>query len=144
MLRPPMDGSSEHSTARLLLLLAEFGQTISRAMEVAAAEPELVGNAPILVLSTLQLSGPQRPNELTKLTRLSSGGLSKLLDRMEALGAIRREHGGVSGDRRAVLVSLTKKGDALLRVLTSELAERLPEARRLVQEIARVLDEDLT
>jgi len=70
---------------------------------------------------------------------LSSGGLSKLLDRMAELGAIRREHGAVSADRRAVLVSLTGRGTDLLRLLTAELANHLPDTRAFVAEIADVL-----
>jgi DNA-binding MarR family transcriptional regulator len=134
-----MDESVSHSTARLLLLLARFGETVSQAMRVAAGEPEVVGNAPILVLSSIDLHGPQRPSDLSKLTGLSTGGLSKLLDRMEQLGAIRRERGVVAGDRRAVLVSLTDRGTAVLRALTTELAARLPETRALVVEISDVL-----
>ena len=135
-----MAESASHSTAKLMLLLARFGETVSQAMREAAGEPELVGNAPILVLCSIDLHGPQRPSDLSKLTGLSTGGLSKLLDRMEELGAIRRERGVVTGDRRGVVVSLTDRGTELLRVLTAELAERLPETRALVTEIAGVLE----
>lgn len=135
-----MSGSPNHAAARLLLLLAEFGESVSQAMTAATREPDLVGNTPILVLSVLDLSGPQRPSELARRTGLSTGGLSKVLDRMEEAGAIRRERGAVSGDRRGVLVSLTERGQALLRVLTTELTKRLPETRRLVGEISAVLE----
>lgn len=135
-----MDEPSSHSLARLLLLMAEFGQTVSQAMTTAAGEPDLVGNTPLLLLSELDLHGPQRPTALQALTGLSSGGLSKLVDRMEELGVVRRERGAVSGDRRGVLVSLTERGEELLRVLTAELAERLPETRALVAEMARVVE----
>jgi DNA-binding MarR family transcriptional regulator len=130
---------SDHSAARLLLLLAEFGHTVSRAMAAASGEPELVGNPPILVLSSIDLSGPQRPSDLAKLTGLSTGGLSKLLDRMQELGVVQREPGSVRGDRRGVLVSLTERGSDLMRLLTAELEHRLPETRELVAEIARVV-----
>lgn len=141
MLPAGMGGFSNHSAARLLLLMAEFGQTVSQAMHAAAGEPDLAGNAPTLVLSSIDLSGPRRPSDLVKLTGLSTGGLSKLLDRMEELGAIRRERGAVSGDRRGVLVSLTDRGAELVRVLAAELEERLPATRALVEEIADVLPE---
>ena len=139
MLPPGMSETSD-TTARLLLLLAEFGETVSQAMKEATGEPDLVGNAPIRVLATLELSGPQRPADLAELTGMSSGGLSKLLDRMEEAGAIERVQGAVPGDRRGVLLSLTERGQALLRRLTKELAERLPETRRLVAELAAVLE----
>lgn len=143
MLPPGMGETSDHSTARLLLLLAEFGETVSQAMREATGEPDLVGNAPIRVMATLDLSGPQRPADLADLTGMTSGGLSKLLDRMEEAGAIEREEGVVPGDRRGILVSLTERGRDLLRTLTQELAERLPETRRLVAEIAAVLETTL-
>jgi len=140
MLLRGMGETSEHPTARLMLLLAEFGETVSQAMKEATGEPDLVGNAPIRVLATLDLSGPQRPADLAELTGMSSGGLSKLLDRMEEAGAIEREQAAVPGDRRGVLVSLTDRGRALLRTFTEELALRLPATKRLVAEIAAVLE----
>jgi DNA-binding MarR family transcriptional regulator len=140
MLLRGMGETSEHSTARLMLLLAEFGETVSQAMKEATGEPDLVGNAPIRVLATLDLSGPQRPADLAELSGMSSGGLSKLLDRMEEAGAIERVQGAVPGDRRGVLVSLTERGQVLLRTFTEELALRLPETKRLVAEIAAVLE----
>jgi len=139
MLAPGMGETSDHSTARLLLLIAEFGEAVSQAMKDATGEPDLVGNAPIRVLATLDLYGPQRPADLAQLAGMTTGGLSKLLDRMEEAGAIGREQGAVPGDRRGVLVSLTERGQALLRTLTEELAARLPETRRLVAEITAVL-----
>jgi DNA-binding MarR family transcriptional regulator len=126
--------------ARLLLLLAEFGHTVSQAMKAAVGEPELLGNTPILIMSAVGINGPQRPRSLQALTGLSSGATSKLLDRMEAHGVVRRSRGGVPGDRRAVLVSLTKKGDKLLQALTLELQARLPQTEALVRELVRALE----
>ena len=139
MLPPGMRETSDN-TARLLLLIAEFGDTVSQAMKAATGEPDLVGNAPIRVLATLDRSGPRRPADLAELIGMSSGGLSKLLDRMEKAGAIERVQGAVPGDHRGVLVSLTEHGRALLRTLTKELAKRLPETRRFVTEIASILE----
>jgi hypothetical protein len=39
---------------------------------------------------------------LQELTGLSSGGVSKLLDRMEGAGVVKRAYGGVPGDNRGV------------------------------------------
>ena len=135
-----MSDSQEQATARLLLLLASFGHTVSSAMAKATGEPDLVGNTPILIMSSIELAGPKRPSELTEVTGLSSGGLSKVLDRMEALGAISRKRGVVPGDGRAVLVSLTERGHRLIRSMRKELTARLPESRALVAEIARVIE----
>jgi DNA-binding MarR family transcriptional regulator len=135
-----MDERQDHAASELLLLMADFGQAVSQAMTVVAGTPELVGNTPILVLSSLDLHGPQRPSALQALTGLSSGGVSKLLDGMEAHGVVRRDRRTVDGDRRAVLVSLTTRGNELLRALTNELEARLPEAETLVREMIALLD----
>jgi DNA-binding MarR family transcriptional regulator len=135
-----MSEPSSHSAARLLLLLAEFGSTVSNAMKAAVGEAELVGNTPILIMCHIDLHGPQRPVNLEKLTGLTSGGLSHMLDRMEGLGVVERGRQAVRGDRRGVLVSLTVDGTALLKAMTAELERRVPETRALVEEIVRVLE----
>jgi DNA-binding MarR family transcriptional regulator len=65
------------------------------------------------VLSALRRTGPPHRLPATKLARsvlLSSGGMTARLDRMEASGFIRRL--ADPGDRRGVLVELTRKGKA--------------------------------
>jgi DNA-binding MarR family transcriptional regulator len=132
--------AEDHSASELLLLLAQFGHAVSQAIKAVVGTPELVGNMPILVLSSLDLHGPQRPRSLQTLTGLSSGGISKLLDGMETNGVVRRDRRTVDGDRRAVLVSLTEKGAELLGAMTVELEARLPEAEALVRETIEVLE----
>jgi DNA-binding MarR family transcriptional regulator len=133
-------GHSTRDTARLLLLLAEFGTTLSRSMAAVVPEPELVGNAPLLVLGRIELHGPQRPVDLAEATGMTSGGLSKLLDRMEDLGVVRRERGSVQGDRRAVVLELTDRGHELMQAMTEELAARLPETEGIIREILKLVE----
>lgn len=140
MLRPAMGAPSNHSAARLLLLMTEFGDTVGRGMAAGGGHPDLISNTPILVLASIELNGPQRPNALQAVTGLSSGGLSKLLDRMEELRVVRRERGAVSGDRRGVLVVLTNRGREQLGLMVAALVDRLPETKALIREISRVLD----
>lgn len=128
---------------RVLQLMAEFGHSVSRAMAAVAPAPELVSNTPLVVLSQLSMHGSQRPHELAELTSMTTGGLSKLLDRMERRGVVRRVRGAVPGDRRAVVVELTPTGRDMMRVVTKELAVRLPEARGLLVEILRSIDEPM-
>jgi DNA-binding MarR family transcriptional regulator len=124
---------------RLLLLMSGYERTVSAAMLDIAPDPELAGNMSLVVLCTLDLEGPRRPGELQEITGLSSGGVSKLLDRMEAAGVVKRTYGGVPGDNRGVLVSITRRGKALVARLTSEVAARLPESRVLVDEVSSAL-----
>ena len=133
-------GHSTRDTARLLMLLAEFGSTVSRAMAAVVPEPELVGNAPLLVLSHIEVHGPQRPNDLAAATGMTSGGLSKLLDRMEDLGVVHRERGTIQDDKRGVVVGLTEYGHGLMRAITEELAARLPETKAIIGEIRSLLE----
>ena len=83
------------------------------------------------VLGTLQARGPIAAGELSRRTGLTSGAVTRLIDRMEARGFMHRL--GDKSDRRRVLVELTplarkasevfyapiqKEGTALLERLT--------------------------
>jgi DNA-binding HxlR family transcriptional regulator len=127
---------SNAAVERLLLLMSGYGRTVSSAMLEVAPEPELAGNVSLVVLCTLDLEGPRRPGVLQEITGLSSGGVSKLLDRMEVAGVVKRTYGGVPGDNRGVLVSITRRGKALVARFTTEVATRLPESRVLVDEVS--------
>jgi len=131
-----MAGMSNAAVERLLLLMSEYERTVSAAMLDVSPEPDLAGSVSLVVLCTLDLEGPRRPGVLQEITGLSSGGVSKLLDRMEAAGVVRRTYGGVPGDNRGVLVSITRRGRALVGRFTSEVAARLPESRTLVNEVS--------
>ena len=125
---------------RLLLLLAGYGQILTEAIGEVAPDPELVNNVSVVVLCTLDLEGPRRPGELQAVTGLSSGGVSKLLDRMEQAGVVKRTYGGVPGDNRGVLVSITRRGRSLASRFCAAVAARLPESRALVKEITTAID----
>jgi DNA-binding MarR family transcriptional regulator len=63
------------------------------------------------VLATLRRAGaPYRltPGELSRSTMVTTGGMTKRLDRLEARGLIRREDD--PGDRRGKLIALTDEG----------------------------------
>jgi DNA-binding MarR family transcriptional regulator len=131
---------SNAGVERLLLLMSGYGQVMSRAMAEVSVDPELLSEASVVVLCTLDLDGPRRPGVLQDLTGLSSGGVSKLLDRMEAAGVVKRAYGGVPGDNRGVLVTITRRGRTLTGKLASAVAGRLPEARQLVKEMSTLLE----
>ncbi|HEY3546369.1 MAG TPA: MarR family transcriptional regulator [Propionicimonas sp.] len=87
------------------------------------------------VMALIHEHGELRPASLASSLRMSSSGTSTLLDRLEALGLIRRTQGPDAGDRRAVLVSLTPKGartaEAALDVLVrhaKDLADAMASA----------------
>ncbi len=131
-----MAGLSNAAVERLLLLMSGYERTVSEAMLDVAPDPELAGNVSLVVLCTLDLEGARRPGVLQEVTGLSSGGVSKLIDRMEAAGVVKRTYGGVPGDNRGVLVTITRRGKALVARFTSEVAARLPESRVLLDQVS--------
>ncbi|MEA2024039.1 MAG: MarR family transcriptional regulator [Actinomycetota bacterium] len=75
----------------------------------------LVSNISITTLMALHRDGPLRANTIAELTDLTSGGATKLIDRLERGGLVAREKGTVSDDGRAVVVSLTASGTRLTK-----------------------------
>jgi len=66
------------------------------------------------VLAALRRADPDgiTPSELSRTTLVTSGGMTKRLDRLERAGLVKR--GGRAADRRAVPVALTAKGRRLI------------------------------
>lgn len=85
------------------------------------------------------------PTQLMRATMLSSGGMTKRLDRLAGAGLVERR--ADPGDRRGTLVRLTRRGKAVIdRALETHLAneERLLEGlsaadRRALDELLRRL-----
>ena len=135
------DRLGQHEMAeRLLLELASFGSGVSKAMADATDSPEFVTNAPLLVLCLLDLDGPARPSAIGAVVGLTSGGTTKLLDRMEEAGLIRRAYGVFDDDHRGVQVTLTPRGAKLLRAAAGALVDHLPEAAGVVKSIVTTLE----
>jgi MarR family transcriptional regulator, organic hydroperoxide resistance regulator len=69
-----------------------------------AAEKAGLGLTDLQMLNMLELYGPSTPSRLAEWTRLSSGGVTVALDRLEKAGYIRR--GPNPADRRSLLITL--------------------------------------
>jgi DNA-binding MarR family transcriptional regulator len=69
-----------------------------------AAEKAGLGLTDMQMLHMLQLYGPSTPSQLGAWTRLSSGGVTVALDRLEKGGYLRRERN--PADRRCLLIAL--------------------------------------
>jgi DNA-binding MarR family transcriptional regulator len=69
-----------------------------------AAEKAGLGLTDMQMLHMLQLYGPSTPSQLGAWTRLSSGGVTVALDRLEKGGYLRRERN--PADRRSLLIVL--------------------------------------
>ena len=136
-----MSEPRHQSAERLLLQFARFGSAVSRTLVAATNQPDFVTNAPILVLCLLDLDGPTRPGAIAEVVGLTTGGTTKLLDRMEAAGLIHRTYGAIDNDHRGVQVELTARGRTLLRQATAALLAHLPDASTTVKEIVSLMDE---
>ncbi len=105
------------------------------------------------VLATLRRSGaPYRltPGALSRSTMVTTGGMTKRLDRLEAGGLIRRELD--PSDRRGKLIALSDEGRALVdiaveahlrneeRILAGLPAKRRTELAALLRELLLTLD----
>jgi DNA-binding MarR family transcriptional regulator len=97
-----------------------------------AAEKAGLGLTDMQMLHVLQLHGPATPSRLAAETRLSSGGVTVALDRLEKAGYIRREPN--PADRRSLLVTLIPSTLARLAA-HYEGVER--ETRRLIATLPR-------
>lgn len=123
----------------LLCSLADFGRLLSDEFSRIAKDDSLVGNVPISLLSRLDLFGPLRPSQIMEHQGLTSGGATKLIDRLEEAGLVERRRDVLPDDERAVLVVLTREGRELVRDLTNALSDKLGETENLVKEINRLL-----
>jgi DNA-binding MarR family transcriptional regulator len=142
--RPDLDVSPTHVLQRVtrayLLQSASFADLFSR-FGMSFADYE--------VLAALRRSGPPyrlNPTALFNALVLSSGGMTKRLDRLEAAALVERLPD--PGDRRGRLVSLTSKGGELVdNALVAHLAneERLlsglsaTDRRRLADLLRKLL-----
>lgn len=97
-----------------------------------------------LVLCHIDLHDDTRPGAIVDVVGLSSGGVTKLLDRLESQGMVVREHGSVAGDRRAVVIRSTAKGRRFLAASTASLAQHVDEIRSVMHSLAQAQTTDGT
>lgn len=96
------------------------GALVSRQLDT---ELGVHGVRPRLALATLASSGDARPLQLAELLGVSSGGLTYIIDQLEADGLVQRSYGGVEHDRRAVVIRLTQSGRAAAELMADVLFE---------------------
>jgi DNA-binding MarR family transcriptional regulator len=132
------DDDPIHQSLLLMLKLTEFGHVIVESVTEALGGEEVTDNASLLVLVQLELHGSLRPSAITEITGLTSGGVTKVLTRLEDKGLIRRRLGAFPEDGRAVEVSLTSRGSAVARTYGNMIASRLPQASELIEEMYRL------
>jgi DNA-binding MarR family transcriptional regulator len=133
---PDVEAFRSFMSAHALLVAA-----IERALSEAELPP--LSWHDVLVVLEAQPEGRMRPHELADAIVLSRSGLSRLLDRMEAEGVLRRER--CSGDRRGAYAVITEAGHETLAAMrpvyrrTVE-AHFLPQLGEQAQSVREALD----
>ncbi|WP_236567052.1 MarR family winged helix-turn-helix transcriptional regulator [Nocardia sp. CY41] len=113
----PPDAGSVYR--RYLSAVMLHGQAGARAVDLGATD--------LYALNILELAGPMTPGELGARSGLTTGPTTRLIDRLEDAGYVRRAP--VPGDRRKVIVELIGK--------PADLDEVLAPARQRIGEIIR-------
>jgi DNA-binding MarR family transcriptional regulator len=88
-------------------------------LETELAPLELTSAQFIVVIGAMR-GRARTVNEFCAFAGLDAGSMSRLLDRLEAKGIVRRVRGGA--DRRQVQVELTAKGEALSPLIMPAIA----------------------
>jgi DNA-binding MarR family transcriptional regulator len=119
---------------RLLLILSRLGAAVSAALH-SRVDAAFASNGEVLVITSLDLLGPQRRSDILALTGMTSGGVTRVLDRLEEHGLMVREFGHVEGDRRGTRLLLTPEGRRIAAELATGLASRLDAVRDAIEEL---------
>jgi DNA-binding MarR family transcriptional regulator len=138
---PPPGHGVESAALRFLLRTGRFGESISAGMAARVGDREHIGNLTVIIIADLCLAGARRPVELQETTGLSSGGVTKALDRLESAGLIGRTHGAVGGDRRAIVVGLTDEGRRVAGLLAAGLLDTIDDTRATLRDLTAEADE---
>jgi len=135
-----LDETTRDHALQFLLRTGQVGEAISAGIAARVGNREMVGNLTVILIAQLYLRGQLRPVEIQEITGLSSGGVTKLLDRMEDLRLISRAHGQVVSDRRAITVSLADDGRRVARLLAVGLIDRIADVQLALRELADAAD----
>lgn len=135
-----MGEKDRRAAQRVVLVAAQLGLAVTESAGRAVRDPDLVAPQSMTLLFSLDTDGPMRPTAIQELTGLSSGGVTKLVERLESKGLVARKTGVIADDRRGVLVELTRRGRSAVRSMADAIAasDGVPP---LAQELADALGE---
>lgn len=136
---PPLDPHLE-LVRRIVLRFIGIGAATDRAM-AAEGLGKWTSNATVAVLTRLAADGPTRPRALLEPTRLTRGGLSNLLERLERAGLVERSYGDVPGDRRGALVTITHLGAEMATAVVRNYSIAVQSQREALADVTFMLDE---
>jgi DNA-binding MarR family transcriptional regulator len=128
-----------HYERAIVNLAYTYGILLDRTLSVL--KPYDLNDQHYNILKTLNEHDPQpiSVGEIKQLMVNKRGDLTRLLDKLNALGLVVREID--PENRRVVLVSLTPQGKRQVRSIDEQLAEQRRQQRRLTEEEARQLND---
>ena len=124
---PPDVTPPNRHVAGALLATKDLSIAWSRAIERAVGD-FYTDNAVVAALGALR-SGPLRPRDLEPITHRHSASVTRLVDRLEDHGDVRRRDAELASDHRAVLVRITRQGRRAIDGVAVALVEHADEIR---------------
>ncbi len=126
------DDESHDPTDPLGLLdrMSSFGRTLDTAIRAHHA-PQHPKNRDQLALLLIAIGDPARPSQLAAQLTLTTGGMTRVLNKLESDRLIERNHGQIEGDRRAVAIELAPDGREVVAAIAAGLSSTTPELRSL-------------
>lgn len=130
-----MPQQTPQETSNALKLWVVLSRAHAAVEEHARADAQRHGLtlAEFAILEVLHHRGPMLLGEVQRRILVSSGGITYLVDRLEARGLVERRD--CPGDRRARYAALTGEGEALMRTI-------FPEHARCLERALSGLDEE--
>ena len=119
--------SEVRGSAEMMSSLALTAEALDRSIDQVSSSEALRDYQFIVLMCFAELEDGARPTALMELLALSSGGVTKVIDRAVAVGLVRREIGSVDVDRRAVVVRVTRRGRSELRRALRGFEPHIPE-----------------
>jgi DNA-binding MarR family transcriptional regulator len=102
-----------------LMIVGMMGSAGGPYMTQLVDEVSVVKASSRIALAALLADGPLRPGELADVLELTSGGLTYLVNQLEADGLVERSYGLLVEDRRAVVIALTERGAEIAGTIAS-------------------------
>jgi DNA-binding MarR family transcriptional regulator len=125
--------------SRAARAMAQIGITLIRALQLPEPYNEATDQTAALALSAVHLTGSCRPGHLADVLAITTGGVTRLLDRLESNGFVERSLGAVPEDRRSVIVSITPAGLEQLDLVLEQVSGHLDGLLDGVLAVARLV-----
>jgi DNA-binding MarR family transcriptional regulator len=138
----------QHAALTATRLIHQVSRELTNALERRLAPYGLTAQQAALLINATR--GETSPKRLTSLLGTDTAGMTRLLDRLEAKGLVRRRSD--SGDRRAIIIEVMPEGRALVptvapafggvaqHLLTGFSAEEVRQLTALLQRMVTNLD----